>query len=362
MPQEGRSFPILKTSIITLPVSVLWQRLAEMTTISGKRRSHATALDRRQSNLCEDECGAAYPDRRCRPTSFRLKDNQHLARHAVGDRQCLNAHLLRRLQRGLPHGRFFHIRIDEIADTALDGVAELGNIVRLVVDVRLHNAQRRSRRGCRFQKRTRDIEHVRQLRIRRAARDSDFRAACRRRAGIGSQKIVVARCRAAARCVKRACIDIFRQQSPAGIEAIDHQGLGAIVADRREAYLAARAAGEIADHRLLRAGMLAGVVEPVFAGEVCRLRNRLQLVLELLDIGVDGILVRAGFTCRNQLGLDLGQQADDRIHGSRCGIDFRGAEAKRIVDGGKAALVRAHGVRHRPVGRTVTRILDAEAG
>src|SRR5690606_31469034 len=86
-----------------------------------------------------------------------------------------------------------------------------------------------------------------------------------------------------------------------------------------------------------------GDIEPVATREGCRLRIGLQIVLKLLDVGLDFILIDVRLGGGDELRLDLVDGLIHRVHGGIGDIDLCGSESKRVVDGGHRVVVGAHG-------------------
>src|SRR5690606_26774561 len=92
-------------------------------------------------------------------------------------------------------------------------------------------------------------------------------------------------------------------------------------------------------------GMAGGRVDrkPVGTGEGGGVGVALQLALQRLDLDVDLFLVgSAGAVGGDELDLDVVDRVDRLLHAGVGGIDLGGAEAERILDGGKSLVVRAH--------------------
>jgi len=125
-----------------------------------------------------------------------------------------------------------------------------------------------------------------------------------------------------------------------------------------------RLAGERGDDRLLVEIARGARVdaEPVLAAERSRLGDRAELVLNLVDFGLDLRLVDARLAGRNEQLAHFLDGLDRAVHRRVGDVDRRSADPERVIDGRERLVVGAHGGREGPVGGAVLSRRDAEAG
>ncbi|EGE59963.1 hypothetical protein RHECNPAF_1760050 [Rhizobium etli CNPAF512] len=305
----------------------------------------------RKSNLREGEWRRRH--RRSRPALF--QQNEDLAGSRVQDRDRFDGHLLLGFDRLLPDRSLVHIGIDERTDALVDRIGQIGGVVDLIVDARLHHADRGGCRRQRGEQRVGHIKHVGELGVRGVLADRDFRAR-RRRRRIGVQQVIIPRSRAA--IVDRLGINCLGEQAAARIVLIYEDGLRRREVDALSLVFAGRGAHETRNDRPCRRRRLVTVQQPVLPCKGRRFDDGPQLVLVFADLGVDLILVGAGLSCRNELGANLGDEIDRRSHRRIGRIHLGGTETERVADRAEIGAVRAHDGRDRPVRGVVGGRLD----